>query len=89
MQTAFLLLAQYDGQAVIPLDVVCRDWFRHLTPSKLIHKTTHGEIALPIIRMETSQKAAKGVHINDLAAYIDRQREAALKEMNQLNGAGP
>jgi hypothetical protein len=28
MKTLFLLMAQYDGLAVIP--VVCRDYFRHL-----------------------------------------------------------
>jgi hypothetical protein len=27
MNTAFLLLALYDGQAVIPLKDVCRDYF--------------------------------------------------------------
>ena len=29
--TAFLLMAQYGGAAIIPLEVVCRDYFRHLT----------------------------------------------------------
>lgn len=27
MKTAFLLMAQYDGLAVIPVDWVCRDYF--------------------------------------------------------------
>ena len=29
--TLFLLMAQYNGQAVVPLDQVCRDFFGHLT----------------------------------------------------------
>jgi len=85
-------MAQYDGLAVIPLDIVCRDYFRHLTVEKLVRKVMRGEIALPITRIERSQKAAKGVHIDDLAAYLDRQAEAARKECEQLrtpDGRGP
>jgi hypothetical protein len=33
-----------------------------------------------------SQKAALGIHLKDLANYIDRQREKAEKEQNQLMG---
>jgi hypothetical protein len=35
MNTAFLLMAQYNGQAIIPLERVCADYFSHLTPEKL------------------------------------------------------
>jgi hypothetical protein len=76
MKTSFLLLAQYDGLAVIPVEWVCRDYFRHLTVEKFLRKVLVGEIALPIVRIESSQKSAKGVHINDLAAYLDKQADA-------------
>jgi len=56
MNTAFLLMAQYDGKAIIPIDEVCRDYFFHLTPTKLIRKISAGEIALPLVRIEDSQK---------------------------------
>jgi hypothetical protein len=85
--TAFLLMAQYNGAAVIPLESVCRDYFRHLTVDKLLRKLLSGQIALPVVRMETSQKTARGVHLVDLAAYIDRQRDKALKESRQLSGS--
>jgi hypothetical protein len=39
------------------------------------------------VRIESSQKAALGVHINDLAAWIDARTEAARKECRQLTGA--
>lgn len=84
MKTAFILLAQYDGLAVVPVEIVCRDYFRHLTVEKFLRKVLAGEITLPVVRMETSQKAAKGVHINDLAAYLDKQADAARKECDQL-----
>jgi hypothetical protein len=85
--TAFLLMAQYNGAAVIPLESVCRDYFRHLTVDKLLRKVLAGEISLPVVRIESSQKAARGVHLADLASYIDRQREKALKESRQLSGS--
>jgi Pyocin activator protein PrtN len=84
MKTAFLLMAQYDGLAVIPVEWVCRDYFRHLTVEKFLRKVLAGEIDLPIVRMESSQKSAKGVHVHDLAAYLDKQVEAARKECEQL-----
>lgn len=84
MNTAFLLMAQYDGRAVIPIDRVCRDYFPHLTSDKLVRKISAGEIALPLLRIEESQKAAKGVHLQDLAAWIDTRAEAARKECRQL-----
>ena len=84
MKTSFLLMTQYDGLAVIPVEWVCRDYFRHLTVEKFLRKVLIGEISLPIVRIESSQKAAKGVHINDLAAYLDKQVDAARKECEQL-----
>lgn len=84
MNTAFLLMAQYNGKAVIPVDLVCKDFFSHLTPDKFVRKVSLGEIKIPLMRMEASQKCAKGVHINDLAAYLDKCRAAAIKEAEQI-----
>ena len=70
--------------AVIPIDVVCRDYFSHLTPIILLRKINAGELKLPLVRMEASQKAAKGVHLQDLARYIDERVEAARRECKQL-----
>lgn len=86
MNTAFLLMAQYGGQPVIPVESVCRDYFRHLTVEKFVRKASAGEIGLPLVRIEGSQKSAKGVHINDLADYIDQRHAAAKKELLQLTG---
>lgn len=77
MNTAFVLFAQYQT-AVIPAEKVARDYFR-LSTEKFIRKTLAGEIALPLVRMEGSQKSARGVHLTDLAAYLDKQREAAIR----------
>ncbi len=84
MNTAFILLAQYDGRAVIPIEIVCRDYFTHLNATGLAGKITRGEIALPLVRMDGGQKAARGIHVNDLAAWIDARRAAATKELKQI-----
>ena len=86
MNTAFILMAQYNGRAIISLEQVCKDYFTHLTTDMFQRKVMAGQIKIPITRMEPSQKSAKGIHITDLAAYLDLQREAAVKEFNQLNG---
>jgi len=86
MNTLFLLMAQYEGQAVIPIDRVCADYM-NLTVEKFKRKRLDGEIDIPIVRLGAdSQKAALGIYLKDLADYIDRQREKATKEQNQLMG---
>lgn len=84
MNTAFMLMAQYNGLAIIPIDQVCTDYFTHLTPDMFQRKVLAGQIQLPITRLETSQKSARGVHLADLAIYLDQQREAARRECAQL-----
>jgi hypothetical protein len=86
VKTAFLLMAQYDGRAIIPLELVCRDYFSHLTPVEFARKATNGQIDLPLVRIEASQKAAKGIYLTDLAKWIDDRRAAAQKELDQLQG---
>ncbi|WP_325918094.1 pyocin activator PrtN family protein [Pseudomonas frederiksbergensis] len=86
MNTLFLLMAQYNGQAVIPIDRVCTDYM-NLTVEKFKSKRLSGEIDIPVVRLgANSQKAALGIHLRDLAEYIDKQREKATKEQNQLMG---
>jgi hypothetical protein len=95
MNTAFLLMAQYNGKATIPINDVCRDYFPHLRPSKLVQKILNGEIAIPLVRIESSQKSAKGVHLADLAEYLEARAEAARKDdcphqvKQQRFGQGP
>ncbi len=39
--------------------------------------------------MEGSNKAARGVHLNDLAAYIDNAADTARKELAQITKGVP
>ena len=88
MNTAFLLMAQYDAKAVIPVASVVKDYFPHLTTENFVRKVALGDINIPLVRIEPgSQKCAKGVHLNDLAQYLDDRRAAAVKEAKQLTGS--
>jgi len=77
-------MAQYSGQAIIPLETIRRDYFSHLSWRVFLRKLESGEIAIPVCRIETSQKGAKGVHLTDFAIYLDGRREAALRELQAL-----
>lgn len=85
MNTSFLLMAQYSGKVIIPVEDLCRDYFPHLTPEKFVRKVTNGDIKIPLVRIEESQKAAKGVYLDDLAQYLDERRAAALREYQQFH----
>jgi len=85
MNTALILMVQYNAQAIIPIDKIVKDYFPHLSTDKFVRKVAVGDINIPIIRIEPgTQKSAKGVHIADLVRYIEGRREAAIKEAEQL-----
>lgn len=77
-------MAQYSGTAVVPLDLIKRDYFSNISNDKFQRRVLAGRIKLPAIRMKTSRKTALGVHLADLAEFIDKARELALKECQRL-----
>ena len=83
MKTIYLLMAKHEAP-VITAETCCKEYFAPLTLPVFLRKTAAGEIDLPVVRMEDSQKGAKMVHLSDLAAYIDRRRDAAAKELKQM-----
>lgn len=83
--TQHLLMAKYNGKAIIPPDGVRRDFFWHLTPPNSC-KLSSGDIALPSMRIKTSQKCAKGIHLQDLAAQASDPEGVCPDE--RLEGAG-
>jgi Pyocin activator protein PrtN len=70
LNTAFLLMAQYNGKAVIPLADVRRDYFPHFEVEHLQRKINNGDIRIPVVSIEDSKKSAKGIHLQDLANYL-------------------
>ncbi|WP_353655945.1 pyocin activator PrtN family protein [Pseudomonas asiatica] len=57
MNTAFMLMAQYNGLAIIPIDQVCTDYFTHLTPDMFQRKVLAGQIKLPITGSRQARRA--------------------------------
>ena len=84
MDTLWMLMAQHQGKPIIPVDVVARDHF-DLDRRVFLRKVDDGSIKLPVVRMEDSQKSAKGVHLHDLAEYLDGRRADARREYEQLH----
>jgi Pyocin activator protein PrtN len=87
MNTALLLMARHDCKAIVPPEDVRRDFFPHLTLQKLLKKLSSGDIALPVVRIESSQKCAKGIYLHTLAEYLDKRQAAAVSEYSQLHGS--
>lgn len=80
MDTRFLLMARYDALLIIPIEQVRSNFFTHLSLQKFMQKLNERTIALPVVRMEESQKSQKGVYIDHLADFLDRKRGQALQE---------
>lgn len=84
VDTLWMLMARYQGMVIVPADLVVRDYFQHLDTPKFIRKVSEGEIDIPLVRIEGSQKAAKGVPLSDLAHYLDRKIAEAREENDRM-----
>ncbi|WP_313902293.1 pyocin activator PrtN family protein [Methylobacterium sp. E-005] len=84
--TFAILREQYGPRVIIPLDRVREDFFDGMSQEHLLRRVSEGKLNLPIVRIDASQKSAKGVALVDLAAYLDRRIEVARKECRQLCG---
>ena len=84
MKTLFLLQAQYDGRAEIPLNEIC-DELLHMKYHEAKRQASVQKLPFPVHRLG-SQRSPWMVSLLDLAAYIDQQRAAAevlWKKMNE------
>jgi len=84
MTTVSLLREQFGPRVIIPLDSVMAAYFPGLSQEHLLRRVGEGKLDLPVVRIDASQKSAKGVALTDLAAYLDRRIAAARKECRQL-----
>jgi len=81
MNTVFLLMAAHEGKAVLELTEVAEKYLDLKDKAFLYRKTQNGELPFPAFKLINSQKAPWMVAIDDLAAYIDKQREKAKKDL--------
>jgi len=85
MKTAMILLVQYETP-LIPLEIVCRDFFQHMTPTTFMRKSLAGELKLPVVRIDDGQKATRGIMLTDLAKWIDDRHAHAVDEIKRIQG---
>ncbi|MCS6114494.1 MULTISPECIES: pyocin activator PrtN family protein [Shewanella] len=78
MNTAFLLMAQFN-KVIVPLDQISKEYFA-LEPRTAQNYAKAGRLPVPAFRGGEGNKAPWLVNVNDLAAYLDKQRDAAAKD---------
>ncbi|WP_305805957.1 pyocin activator PrtN family protein [Stenotrophomonas sp. YIM B06876] len=83
MKTLMLLMAEY-GTAQIPL-AKCAPLFG-LTPAEAAKRAIRAALPVPAFRL-ASQKSPWIIDAPALAAYVDRQREAAELEWKKIQSA--
>lgn len=83
MNTVFLLMAEFNTPT-IPLSTIAERYLG-MSIATANKKANLGELDIPSFRLDSGQKAPRIVHISDLADYIDKKREAAKKELEEIN----
>ena len=83
MKTIMLLMAQYE-KPMIPLKEICGEYFG-MAPVTAAQRAIAGTLPVPALRLGKSQKCPWFIHINDLAQFIDDQRDQAVDEWRQVN----
>ncbi len=84
--TVAILREQYGPRVIIPLDRVMEDYFPGVSQEHLLRRIGEGKLKLPVVRIDASQKSAKGVGLMDLAPTVDHRMGSARKECRQLCG---
>lgn len=84
VDTTWMLMARYEGMVIVPAELVAKDYFPHLDTPKFVRKINEGDIDLPLVQIEGSQKAARGVPLTDLARYLDRKIAEARSENDKI-----
>ena len=83
-QTAFLLIARY-GQPVVPVERVAKDYLPHLNDIQVNRKAAKQDMPFACFRAEKSQKSAWLCNLIDVGAWLDKSRDAALKDWQAMN----
>lgn len=84
MNTLYFLMAEFE--TITPaLSDICEKYLG-MKPATAEKKALLGELSLPTFRMSESQKAPRLVHLEDLAAHIDKARNEGKKFHEYVNG---
>lgn len=78
MNTMFLLMAEFEISTILLYSISER--YLGMKPSTADKKASAADLPIPTFRMGNTQKAPRMIHVNDLAAVIDKRRKEAKKE---------
>lgn len=84
MNTLFLLMAEFDGQAEVALADLCPK-YTGMEAAKAKRLAARQALPFPAHRASQSQKSGWLVHLQDLAAYLDSERKKARAEWEAIN----
>lgn len=83
MNTLYFLMAEYE--TVTPSLAEVSEKYLGMKPQTAEKKALLGQLLLPTFRLESSQKAPRLVHLEDLAALIDEQRKKGREFHDYVN----
>lgn len=86
MNTVFFLMAEFAGQAEIPLEQLCPK-YTGLDIARAKRAAARQQLPFPVHRTTNSQKAPWVVHIEDLARHIDARAKQGRAEHQAINVA--
>ncbi len=80
-RTAFWLMGEF-GSAFIPLETVA-ECYLGVQRREALTRAARGDLPFPVCRPGGSQKSPWMVYIDDLAAWLDQEREQATAEWSK------
>ncbi len=83
MKTAFMLMAQFDGKAVVQLEDICKEFF-NMSKAVALTKAKHATLPVPAYRASDSNKAPWLVNISDLAEHLDKMRDEVKRAQDMI-----
>ena len=85
MKTEYLLMARFETP-VVKLRDICEEFFG-VTPKTAEQKAKAQALPVPVFKLRDSEKSPSLVSIQDLAAYIDKQRAEAQNDWAAIQAA--
>lgn len=82
MKTITMLFAQFE-KPTVRLDEISREYFG-LAPNQAKRLAATGELPVPAFRLGAA-KSPWLIHLDDLATYLDKQRQQAKKDHQNLS----
>lgn len=84
-QTLWMVMAQFEGKAIIPLDD-CKEMLGYKTLPEANKAECAGTLPVPAFKLREGHRVPRMIHASDLADYIDAQHAKATASWRAMNG---